>query len=291
MIRNIVAWSGPLLAAAWVVCAPLDAWTHVKRMVEPGKKGMLVDLAASTPISAASAVHGRADVRMSSDGQHSPLVYTAPASGTADDVVTYATSSVSTTIGIAVAKAEAPGKTPTDADTYVPPPTFKVLFAIFVLAVILESGLAVLFNWRPFLMKLRCQGRQDAGQSGAPPVPRPAIRPRPVHRPGEDPLGSALPSQRPGYFITALVLAGGSGSVSNLMVALGFRSVKTAVLKSPATQAWIAVPLTRKVAVGPVYVLLTQDGDPKMVVGSISGSQSQEPTGEHVSSRPGRFPS
>ena len=77
-----------------------------------------------------------------------------------------------------------------------------------------------------------------------------------------------------GRMITALVIAGGSAAVDSLLIALGFRSVRTPdqiVPRPPRTEGWVSVTLKREKAVGPVDVCI---GDPTAgppVAGTIAG--------------------
>jgi hypothetical protein len=69
----------------------------------------------------------------------------------------------------------------------------------------------------------------------------------------------APPPSVPGRIITALVLAGGSAAINNILIALGFRQQRTAesvTPKPPPSKAWIAFRLDRIEAEGPVEVFL-----------------------------------
>lgn len=128
----------------------------------------------------------------------------------------------------------------------------KSLVLLFALAVMLESGLAGLFRWRPFVELLNPRAVRplvsfalalafvhsfdldivtalvNAGRSGA-------LAPFPIS-----------PS---GQLLTALVLAGGSAGVNAMLVALGLRQVGTpesAQPKPPKNRAWIAVRAQRR---------------------------------------------
>lgn len=161
--------------------------------------------------------------------------------------------------------ANAGQKPPVDPGTAVgfPASTYdqslKAIFVLFALAVVLESSLAVLFNWRPFVETFNSR----------------AVRPVisflvayvfvllfeldlmtklvNVIKPGNYPPNTS------GQLLTALMLAGGSAAVNNVLVGLGFRQQRTpetAVPKPPPTQGWIAVSVDRQQAVGPVSVFL-----------------------------------
>jgi hypothetical protein len=136
---------------------------------------------------------------------------------------------------------------------------FKAIFLLFILALVLESGLALIFNWRPFVETFDARAVKPlvslifaylfvsyfnldlmtaivAAASSQAPAP-----------------------SLPGRFITALVLAGGSSGINNIMIALGFRQARppaTVTPKPPLNKAWIAFKLVRRQAVGQVKVFL-----------------------------------
>jgi hypothetical protein len=171
--------------------------------------------------------------------------------------------------------------------------SFKALFALFVLATILESGLAVIFNWRPFVQLFDARGMKTIVSVAF------AlffvtlfdfdILTRLVDLYSDAKQTSSVPCR----FITALVLAGGSAGVNNLLVALGFRSVKTAEQTTPkpaATEAWVAIRLIRDKAVGPVFVLIGTQGVTPAVAGTISGSSRDSSILRYFVRDYGRFP-
>jgi hypothetical protein len=171
---------------------------------------------------------------------------------------------------------------------------FRVLFLLFVLAVILESALAILFNWRPFVETFNAR----------------AVRPLIsfivayffVHAFSLDLVTTFINAAMthdygpniPGKILTALVLAGGSAGVNNLLVALGYRQQKTpetVTPKPPPNTAWIAVRVRRQQASGPVQVFIGVKPDantPPPLVGVIAGSS--RPGLRYFLSDPGRFP-
>jgi hypothetical protein len=105
---------------------------------------------------------------------------------------------------------------------------------------------------------------------------------------------AALAPRPMGKVLTALVLAGGSAGVNNLLIALGYRQKKTpetSTPKPPPTQAWVAIRLDRVRAVGQVQVFLgtplAANASPPLV-GVIHGSS--KPGIRYFFSDPGRFP-
>ena len=138
---------------------------------------------------------------------------------------------------------------------------FKSLFVLFVLALLLESGLAVLFRWRPFLVYFDGRGVKTVVSvvfallfvwSFDTDIVTDLVN---VYSQRATPFRHGFE----GYVVTALIVAGGSAAVNNVLVALGFRSVIThadLAPKPPRTEGWISVTLLRKQATGPVDVLV-----------------------------------
>jgi hypothetical protein len=171
---------------------------------------------------------------------------------------------------------------------------FKALILLFMLAVVLESALAVLFNWRPFVETLNAR----------------AVRPVVSFLVGylfveqfnldlmtsvvNAATTSAYPVSSTGKILTALVLAGGSAGVNNLLVALGYRQKKTPETVTPTpppNHAWVAIRLNRLQAEGPVQVFIgarpAANALPPLV-GVIHGRS--KPVIRYFFSDPGRFP-
>ena len=152
----------------------------------------------------------------------------------------------------------------------------KALTELFVLAVVLESALAVIFNWRPFL--------QTFDRRGVKTVISFAFAAALVRLTGFDVIAQLLnaydPSPTPhpkglvSGAITALVIAGGSGGVNNLFRALGLRDPARpdeVIPRPPEGKAWFSVRVERGGAKGPVKVLVKPDGSDPEVVGTITG--------------------
>lgn len=132
--------------------------------------------------------------------------------------------------------------------------SFQVLVAAFVLALLLESAFALLFNWRPFNAFLN-------GRSVRSPIMFLASLVV-VHEFHFDlmaqlfdayfPSGAGASSSPGTGVLTAMILAGGSAGVNRILTTLGFRSqVKDGEVQPTPddTHAWIAVavePATMK---------------------------------------------
>ena len=170
----------------------------------------------------------------------------------------------------------------------------RALFFLFVLAVILESGLAILFNWKPFVEYM---------------VPR-AVRPvialigaiifvKLLDLDVVTNLANALndthlPVSMPGQVLTAMVIAGGSVGVNTMLVALGFRSVQTpatATPKPPPDKAWLSVRALKGEAVGDLLVFAGPPTGSPALIGVIKGRSSAHGFWSFFFSDPGRLPS
>jgi hypothetical protein len=169
----------------------------------------------------------------------------------------------------------------------------KALFLLFVLAVLLESALALLFNWRPFVENL---------------VPR-AVRPmiafvgalifvKLFELDITASLMTSLNSVRfeptlPGEILTAMVVGGGSAGVNNMLIALGFRSVRTpetTAPKPPPDKAWLAIRAKPGHAKGDLLVFLGPPGPGNLtLLGAIKGRSKSSFWSWFVSDR-GRLP-
>lgn len=151
----------------------------------------------------------------------------------------------------------------------------KVLFLLFIVAVLIESGLHVIFNWRPFI-------RRFSGATKT--VVSVVVSFIVVTTLGLDvvsqlgtlfsPTGESYAPGILGKLITALIVSGGSSAVNNVMQSLGIRTIKTAediAPTPPRSEGWVSVRLVRRQAIGGVDVLI---GDPNAlpVAGTISGS-------------------
>jgi hypothetical protein len=202
-------------------------------------------------------VKGSARVAVStSDPKTHRVLYTAnSAVDRTTDELTYQKEDdpAATTLKIGIAPA-APGLTDRAYQE-----SFKAIFLLFVLAVVLESALAVIFNWRPFVETFNAR----------------AVRPLVsfvvalvfVYLFNLDIVTSLVnaatteqfPESIAGAVLTALVIAGGSSGVNTLLVGLGYRQIRTpetVAPRPPPQKGWIAVKIARWRAVGTVEVFI-----------------------------------
>lgn len=171
--------------------------------------------------------------------------------------------------------------------------SFKALFVLFILAVLVESGLALLFRWRPFLdyfdsrsmnalvaflfslLMVRLFSLDISSQL----------------------IGIYTESSIlfdnwkgwPGSILTAMIIAGGSAGVNRIFQNFGLRP--TSAQEQPKkpelnnTEAWVAVTLVRENAVGSADVLVKGG-----VVGTISGASPRHWFLRYFVRDKGRFP-
>jgi hypothetical protein len=140
--------------------------------------------------------------------------------------------------------------------------TGEALLKLFVIALLLESALAVIFNWRVFLTYFTLRGWRTIIMVG--------VALLIVTQLDLDIFRDLVAAYtnvtvtNPDFgtqFITALIIAGGSVGVNNLLVALGYRDKNKAeevIPKPKEDRAWVAVEVKRDKAVGAVRVLIAE---------------------------------
>ncbi|WKA30596.1 hypothetical protein [Bradyrhizobium roseum] len=171
--------------------------------------------------------------------------------------------------------------------------SFKALFVLFVLAVLVESGLALLFRWRPFLdyFDSRSMNALVAFLFSL-------LLVRLFNLDISSQLISVYTDSSytfdswkgwPGSLLTAMIIAGGSAGVNRIFQNFGFRPTSSQEQpKKPElvkTEAWIAVTLLRDKSKGSVVVLINDQA-----VGAISGSSPRYRFLQYFVRNKGRFP-
>jgi hypothetical protein len=158
------------------------------------------------------------------------------------------------------ALAQDPGaNTSTSGGDTLYPEALKALTVLFVTAVLLESAFSVIFNWRVFLAYFSSRGVRT--------IIMVVVSLVIVNIFELDILAdliraytkkSAAPEMQPvSTFVTALILAGGSAGVYNILVALGYREKREEVAPKPSqNEAWIAIRVKKQNAVGEIQVLV-----------------------------------
>lgn len=173
------------------------------------------------------------------------------------------------------------------------PEAVKALFLLFVLAVILESALAILFNWRPFVETFNARAVRPIISFVAAAVL--------VWHFDLDVVGKLARLIQPdiasddwtGRILTAMVIAGGSAGVNNLMVSLGFRQARTpdtVAPKPPATEGWISVSVTRKQAKGQVSIFIGTEVNGRTPIAGVINQSTRAGWASYFLRDPGRFP-
>ena len=177
------------------------------------------------------------------------------------------------------------------------------VLTLFLLAVLLESALALLFNWRPFIETFNARATR--------PLLAFVVTLLAVHAYDYDAVTALMdavqkaptrPPQAFGKIMTAAILAGGSAGVNTMLVALGFRELKTAATMAPkvaADRAWIAIQVARQtvqgelnVHIGPPDTANPPDPGKLPLVGVIGASSkvADSGLGRFFLRQPGRFP-
>ena len=175
------------------------------------------------------------------------------------------------------------------------------LLRLFVLAVVLERALSLLFDWRPFLAWFDGAGvRTPIAFAAAMAI---------THYFQSDALvrlfqayGNPLPeaTDSTGLFLArtleAMVIAGGSSGVAKLMRSLGFRPAAGAEDARPVPknddEAWISVALDGKPGSVsfPAYVVIAQNGKPAYEAGTIYRFSGPQSFTSYFFRNRGRFP-
>jgi hypothetical protein len=268
----------------------VEASAQDVKTVESAKK--LVIFSGRTEMTEATAKMGTVNVVPTED---TPpvyrLVYTAPTvEKDANDVVAFTLDGKLQSVNVTVTARAQP---PTLQSDSIYQDSFKALFVLFIVAVILESALAVVFNWRPFIEFFDARGVKTIIAFVVSYIFVAAFSLDITTSLVNLYSGSEYPQSFAGQIVTALVLAGGSSGVNNLLMSFGFRSVlrpKQVQPKPPKNEAWIAVRLLREKAVGPVYVLVEPEGATATVIGAIKGTSSGNRWLWYFVRDPGRFP-
>ncbi len=166
-----------------------------------------------------------------------------------------------------LAQAVQPGApaSPVDlGDTSIYEKSLAALTMLFVLAVLLENAFAIIFNWRVFLTYFSLRGVKT--------IIMIAVSLAIVVVFNIDIVASLVDAYRPGSasasgalskFVTALILAGGSSGVHNIMHGLGYRSDRRddeLDARPPKDKAWLAVRVIPERSVGEALVKIKKIG-------------------------------
>lgn len=255
LLLVVILWPAAAVAQSDAPASAPVGSPAVTVSVMPGGEKLIVSGSASK-IEKESATYGTVSIKTTGDGQmKQDLVFSAPRDGGGKQAtVTYTIDGKVQSVQVKIL--DDLWGTGYEA-------AFKVLFTMFVLAVVLEWGLSVLFNWRYFLSYF------DAG--GARTVIAVVFAYWFVQKFDLDVATRLVnvlwmtthTSDFASKLVSAFVLAGGSAGVNSMMVALGFRAVRTVdsvQLKPPPKKAWLAVYLRADKAVTAHISLSTDNG-------------------------------
>ena len=172
---------------------------------------------------------------------------------------------------------------------------------MFVVAVLLESAFSIIFNWRVFLTYFDTRGVKTIIMIVVSLIVVIAFNLDVVAslvaaytQVGDAPV--AVDSRPVSKFITALILAGGSAGVYNIMYALGYRNDRREqeMAKTPTSgKAWVSVRVLRVAGARDVFVKIKRvgapgDTSPAPIAGTIGGERPS--LGELLFRNPDRFP-
>ena len=175
------------------------------------------------------------------------------------------------------------------------------VLTLFLLAVLLESALAIVFNWRPFVESFNARATRPLVSFGIALAFVAYFNFDAVTGLMNAIQKTTLPANWFGYALTAAILAGGSAGVNTMLVALGFRELKTqdtAAPKLDLTQAWVAIRVVQEETAGEVRAQIgatTSTAPPHAdlpLAGVIPGSVTKtvNPFRRFFLRDPGRFP-
>ncbi|HXD90941.1 MAG TPA: hypothetical protein VNU00_07760 [Candidatus Binataceae bacterium] len=267
----------------------VPAFAQDKFEVEPDGIAVVKRGLSKDTVKDARADHGT--VVVSDDKSGAALIYMAPADVRDLDVkITY---KIGDAQQLPIEVSVRP-RAPTLNSPMIYDASFKALFVLFILAVLVENGLALVFRWRPYLdfldtrttnafvafvfslILVRLFNLDIASQligvyTGAKPLDL------------KDWMGW------PGSILTAMIIAGGSAGVNRVFQSFGFRPTSAQEAPPPPhladNQAWVSVTLLRDQAVGSADVLIKD-----AVAGTISGTSSKQRFLRYFIRDKGRFP-
>lgn len=148
----------------------------------------------------------------------------------------------------------------------------RAIVLLFVLAILIESALAVIFHWRLFLEFFSGRGVRTLVQIAVSALVVRTFQVDVFHKLLNSYGLNGLPENDPvSFWLTALILAGGSAGVYNLLVQLGYRNPREAAPEAPHVardKAWISIRVIRQAAVGDIYVYI---GDEKVAPPGSNG--------------------
>jgi hypothetical protein len=170
----------------------------------------------------------------------------------------------------------------------------KVILELFVVALLIESALALIFRWKPFLTVFDPKAVNSvialAVSLAFVWVYNFDAVAKLLKTYGYDPTPS---HDAAGYILTAMIVAGGSKGVNRIFQALGFRSPlsqdEPSAQRPPPNKAWIAVTPVRVNAKGTIRVVVIS-ADTVVAVEDIHARGSKRPWWSFLVRDTTRFP-
>lgn len=160
------------------------------------------------------------------------------------------------------------------ADPDVLAASIRALTILLVLSVLIESGLETVFSWRLYETYF---AQRALKRPLAVLVSFVIVRTFELdvfaslldtYSTGED-VGSVWVTE----LLTALILAGGSGAINNMLARLGVRTRYEPPVQLPPEKGWISIRVRRgRDIAGPVHVTVTEDPSAPADLPSIAGS-------------------
>lgn len=289
MIRRPTLFT-PFAAAVFFILAATSVHAQVSLTMAPGEEREVCTGAKAevTP----PPKYGELRTGDSKDGKVH-ILYKAKDTPTAgNDNLTCTADGKATTVTIAVTPPKRSATSNFSEEAY--PEAFKALFLLFVLAVVLESALAILFNWRPFVETFNARAVRPVVSMVFSLIVVYMFKIDIVTALAKLITPSVPALDHTGRILTAMVIAGGSAGVNNLMVALGVRQARTpetVTPRPPANKGWISVSIVRTANIeGPVTVAIgvKNAANQVPVVASLEGST--RPGYRYFLRDRGRFP-
>ncbi|MEW4459998.1 hypothetical protein AB1K42_18060 [Roseibium algicola] len=172
--------------------------------------------------------------------------------------------------------------------------SLKALFILFILAIVVESGLQLVFRWRPYIQTFNTSGANALVAFGFSWFFVSFFQLDIASRLVNAYLGvsGGFDNSTVGYALTAMIIAGGSAGVNRVFRAFGVRPLgppASVVGPKDDTIAWISATITRENSVGPIAILYGAPGK-EAVVGTIPGTGNRSRLASLFLRNPNRFP-
>jgi hypothetical protein len=274
LMRRLSSW-WVLFAIACIVGLSSALADVPRQFVRPGETTILAEGKEEIALvgTYSSAVRLLKDVGNDGKPVYWVLTYTAANPPTAtDDIVAFTKGGKQQSVIVSVSAVPQPN------DPSLVSRATRLLFSMVVVAIILESAFAFLFNWRVFLEFFDGRGVRTVLMFVGAYLVVDGFNQDYVAALFQLYLGGSETTEPASTLgtkvLTALVLAGGSASVNSLMAALNLRQNRSAeevTPKPPPTKAWIALKVKMKDATEIVEVILQETTPPTAAATRLMG--------------------